>query len=754
MKKLRLILVIGGFLLTLVSSAQTITYRLANPSVVYYGALVGNYFSFDVQLMASTTPTYIWAGQVNVSFNPAVLSSNVVDWSVTPNNLILGGTYPDLIPPFTPQPKFLTPMVKAISANEFLVGWTPNPAVSPIAPDPVYHNLVPTVWTTAMTVLVKITGSTSDVSGNSFIHVGMDNQQFYHSGVNANTLYTVAYADELTNLYVGRIFANSVWTQAGVTPAGVDWTASVGTSIWAGAATIPATGVSLASNLRIHNPATLTIPVTGQLTVSGNTDVLTPGGLTIQSNASGTGSLISATSSGTGSAIAQRWMTAGKWNIVSSPLSGQSVANFLTGNPDNGVSGIALKAGNRGILEYLPVTNAWSLASPTGPAGNLGAGKGFLMRIPGLLPVTNDASVTFTGLLQAADQTLTGLVANKWNCVGNPYTSAIGITTASTVGAANFLNVNTVTNLNIDPAFGYLYLWVDGDASNGFNGRYKTMGNLAPGLPDNNVQQGQAFMIKMNLVANSLIMNNAMKLHAPALALKASKSPWPTIKLNATVDNKVSTTVIAFNNNMTKGLDPTYDAGLLKGSSDLVVYSNLVEGDTIPFTIQALPENDLTSMIIPVGIDFKTGGDVVFSADLLNLPANSKVVLEDKVAKTFTDLSKDTYKVAIAANSIIGDRFQLHTTDLSSKLGNNEIETLAGKLNAYAIKNIEIRVVGEVSNEAVATLYDVQGKVILIENLQEGSLNVIPTTTVKMGIYMLSVKDKGNIQTFKLMIRE
>ena len=89
----------------------------------------------------------------------------------------------------------------------------------------------------------------------------------------------------------------------------------------------------------------LTIPQTATLTVTGNTNVQTPNGLTILSDATGTGSLITGTSSGVAaSTVAQRWMTAAKWNIVSSPVSGQTVANFLTNNPVSGNNGIAVKS--------------------------------------------------------------------------------------------------------------------------------------------------------------------------------------------------------------------------------------------------------------------------------------------------------------------------------------------------------------------------------------------------------------------------
>ncbi|HEY3388212.1 MAG TPA: T9SS type A sorting domain-containing protein, partial [Prolixibacteraceae bacterium] len=301
-----------------------------------------------------------------------------------------------------------------------------------------------------------------------------------------------------------------------------------------------------------------------------------------------------------------------------------------------------------------------------------------------------------------------------------------------------------------DPLFGAIYMWEELDGNNGVYGKYTVTNNFTG--PNTYIQQGQAFMVNMAAGAAPFSFNSDMQIHNPSLTLKQANNPWPTINLQAAVNKQNSTTIIAFNSAMTKGLDPTYDAGLLKGTTDLVVYSKLVEGNAVPLAIQALPENNNSEVIIPIGIDFKTGGQVVFSAELLNLQTGSKVILEDKIAKTFTDLSKGSYTVAIPSNSSISDRFQLHTTDLVSGLGNEPL--VSKELNAFAIKNIEIRIVGDVTSDAVATLYDVQGRVVLIENLKEGSLNVIPTSSVVMGVYMLSVKDNAKVQTFKLLIRE
>jgi len=490
-------------------------------------------------------------------------------------------------------------------------------------------------------------------------------------------------------------------------------------------------------NLTIVSPAVLTIIAGTALTVHGDLVNGSAKGIEIKSDANGTGSMIVyGTSTGAGTIFAERYMTNTGWHMVSSPLSGQSVTLFLGNNitiPKN-------SSNLRGMMDYDPAANAWNTFF-NGTSGKfLGGGKGFCMR------VTLNSAVEFIGSLQVGDQSAVDMSADNWNCIGNPYTSALHINQNSQT-TNNFLTLNGITNSNIDPLYG-IYIWEKPDANNGQSGQYTAISNASAAYK---VQQGQAFFVKMIAGKTSVSFTSAMQTHLPELTLKSTEKVWPTIKLLASASNLKSSTVIAFNSGMTKGLDPTYDAGLFKGGADLAIYSRLVEDYGIPFAIQALPDNDYKSLVIPIGVDSKTGGEVVFSAELLNLPADCKVILEDKVTKSFTDLSKENYNVTVAANSVIADRFQLHTSDLISKLGTG---ILAGTLNAYAIPKTEIRVVGEVSNNAVASLYNVQGGVVLIQNLAPGNLNVIPTSNIKTGIYMLSIEDHGKTKTFKLLIRE
>ena len=733
-----LILFAGASFASPPPAGPQLSFRFANPTIIGTAANVNN-LQFDVQVKCDQAGYYLWASQIILSFNNSTFNTTATTWSVVPQGNFAGANTA------APNLKYTTGRTVTGTAPNLVynISLTGDQSVATNGANPDDFAEIPITWTTLVTVKARLLDFSGDgLAGIDFIEGFMNGFQSFLADAtptytNFNSLNLYDSRDFLT-AYTGRIYSTaSGWKNlwASGTVNAVDWSRSLSTTVWEGTATMPA-GASNAKVLRVESPATLTIPVNGQVTVTGipgSTTIDTSNGLLISSDATGTGSLI--TNSISGSGIVNSYITTGRWHLVSSPAV-QTVANFLTNNanvPTNGA--------DRGMMDYNPTTNAYNAFFTSG-SGSAGAGKGYCLR------TAANGIVTFTGNLQAGTVSVTGLTASKWNLIGNPYTSALSINTATSPSSvSNFILANSSY---LDPSYAAVYLWDNADAQNA-SGTYTVVSNVPTPGTTYLVQQGQGFMVKM-ASGSQIDFTESMQVHSPALALKSAANGWPSIVLKATVNNVHNTTLIAYNGGMTKGLDPTYDAGLLKGDAELLVYSKLVEDAGIPFAIQALPDN-YDKMIIPVGVESKTGGTVVFSAETFNLPSGVKVILEDKQAKTFTDLATGSYKAVIAANTNVGDRFLLHnsTATTQSAIGD---PALAGKLNAYAYLNSEIRVVGDVSKDAVATLYDVQGKSVLIQKLSEGSLNVIPISGVSTGLYLLSVKDGAKSQTFKILLKD
>jgi hypothetical protein len=735
MKNFRHILIIWGLLLAFNSQGQNaLTFKLANPKILYSTSPTpGDYFEFDIQLKAQAAHS-LYSGDISMTYNTSSLTSIAGAWiftldpAFTVNNTV-----------FNPKYAQTAKNVSAGVANFSFAG-----DINALNSIPFSANDWVVISTTAFQTFVHVkvlrNGASTGMAGITFYGLNMNGFVQYINDAPSTVLrYTNpnSYdASNFTDTYLGRVYSTTNgWTQTGGSTNGVsflDWATPVNTSVWDGAATIPTAVVSNATALRIHTGATLTIPPTGQLTTA-SIENNTANGLTIQSDATGTGSLITTTASGTGTTTAMSYLKTLQWHNVSSPLSGESIATFLTSNTNVGTNGAA-----RGMMDYNPATNVWNPLFNNSTVGNLGGGKGYSLRVSNT-PANPGSSVIYTGALQTGAQPVTVAPA-LWNCIGNPYTSAIVLNNAN-----SFLALN---GANLDPIYGGIYVWAEPDASNGLAGKYTIINGTSV---QSSFQQGQAFLVKPKTGINTINFSAAMQLHSATIPLKSANAPWPAINLIAEVNGLKNSALITFNSQMTKGLDPTYDAGLLKGASELVVYTKLVEDNGIPFAIQALPEN--AEMVIPVGVDSKAGGEVTFSSEITNLSPDTKVFLEDKVNKTFTDLTKSAYTTTIAANSSISDRFFLHTSDLISGLDDQTSGDKSwDKLNAYAVRNVELRIVGEVSDKAVVTLCDVLGRVVLVNKLNAGILNTINLPSIRNGIYLITVKDNGKVRTFKILV--
>lgn len=456
--------------------------------------------------------------------------------------------------------------------------------------------------------------------------------------------------------------------------------------------------------------------------------------LTINSDASSTGSLI-VHGIASGTVNAQRYMTGSTWHIISGATSGQNVADFLTAN-----SNIASSSGKRGMADYNTSGNAWNPYFTTG-SGTVDAGKGYEMRL------TGNGTVTFSGALTTGDKLVSVSDQGEgWNCIGNPYTSAIGVKSTATSGT-KFLTENST---NLDPSYLCAYLWDPASST------YKIIGDLPTGIASERglnqdfIQSGQGFFVKVKSGASTVQFKSTMQAHQPTTELKSADASWAYFTLNAAAAQTNASTTVAFNKNMTKGLDPSFDAGLLRGSNGLSLYSRLVDDNGVDFAIQCLPES-YSNLVIPVGIDAKAGGEIVFSAKAVGMPTGSAIILEDKTTGALTSLAEGaTYKATVAANSNGTGRFFIHTSDLTTGVG--LVPDGKTGLKSYQANN-QIVIEGNVTSLAKAYLYTTNGVLLGQYQLQEGNYNKIPAADLLTGVYLVKVVDGNNQFNSKTVIQ-
>ncbi len=587
---------------------------------------------------------------------------------------------------------------------------------------------------TDATPTIGETGVTKDANGTG---IGTFSKSI--TGLSGNTTYYVcAYTTNSAGTSYGTVVSFKTLTPG-------TWTGNASNSEWNNASNwsdnqVPTatTDVIIPSSGITYLPMILSTETAECKNLTAADDFLE-----ITSTSSGTGSLI-VHGIASGKVKSNVYLTAAQWHIVAPPVDGANISLFMS-NEDNHISSKVNGATtNYAIADYNEGSNAWYENFTNATSGTFFSGIGYTMRRD------YDNSVCFYGDLVTGTKNVNLTKTGEgWNCIGNPYTSAIGMN-ASASSTENFLTKNSSI---FDPSYACVYIW------DPVSSTYKILGNLPSGLSSerllsqNYIQVGQAFFVKAKDASQTASFTAAMQSHqnvtnAPFKA-PAVRTSWPCITITATGVTTNASAIITFNEKMTNGLNPTYDAGLLRGTNGLSLYTRLLEDNGVDFAVQCLPE-EYSNLVIPVGLDCKDGGEITFSARTVELPSTCTVILEDKTANTFTSLEGDaTYKATVGAGTTPVGRFYIHTS-VSTTTGMSGLNSGIAGLKAY-IANEAIIIEGSVSDQATATLFDVQGRKIWVKPLLKGVLNTLPCSDLLKGMYVLSIQQKNETVTKKVV---
>ena len=134
-----------------------------------------------------------------------------------------------------------------------------------------------------------------------------------------------------------------------------------------------------------------------------------------------------------------------------------------------------------------------------------------------------------------------------------------------------------------------------------------------------------------------------------------------------------------------------------------------------------------------------------------NLPSGYQVTFEDREAGTFTPVSQGDSigNIQVAAQSKLTGRFFLHTS-LNDATGTSP-QAYSDGWKVYAAKG-QIHISGNITGPATATLYDIMGREIRVDRLQRGMVNIIPSSELTNGIYLLSIRQAGKAFTTKIPV--
>ncbi|MCU0458726.1 MAG: DUF2341 domain-containing protein [Bacteroidales bacterium] len=537
--------------------------------------------------------------------------------------------------------------------------------------------------------------------------------------------------------------------------AGSNWTAGVP---GAGSAIIIPGGTNstvFGGNLSINPSAILSLESGGSLTVTG--DLSCNGILTVGSTLETSGSLI-VNGTTTGNITYNRQLKTGvsagsDWHLAAPPVTSNSESN--TGKIT-------------ATYQWSELTGTWTTTGITSAI----AGRGYNIR----QETGSDGEISFTGPLANGDVTVeasspyadavsgdasyfTRAIASGrslenpggrgWNLLGNPYPSAIN---ASAFISANYSATPSLSQF--DPNYVALYLF------DGTDRQYYYIAN-STGWPSGNelsethIQAGQGFFV-LAMNDNSVFrFTKAMQEHSAATAMLKSGStddPWPGLQLKAKHPGGEVVTTVVYNGSMTTGVDPGYDIGLFKSGQELEIYTSLALRDNgINYTRQALPLSGADTLFIPVGIDYKKGGEVIFSATTIPVE-DRRLWLEDRVTGIFTDLSLRNYTVTIPANTYgTGRFFIIASTNTPTSIDRPGAD--AGELRIW-ISGGRLVIKGLVTGGSLCELFDIQGRKLMEESLSDGELNTIELPAGLSGVVVVKVTNGNVIETRKLAIHQ
>ncbi len=500
------------------------------------------------------------------------------------------------------------------------------------------------------------------------------------------------------------------------------------------------TGDVTINDISIQDGGLITINPTASLSVDGTLNNQATNGIKILSDDTGTGSLIANALSGSGTAEIQRYMVANQWHIVAPPVSGQNINGLLT----NTANSIAHKTEGDvyGVATYTESINNWGDYFTSATSGNFVNGTGYLMRRQ-----TSDGVVSFSGTL--ASGTVNVSVTNEgtygWNCVGNPYPSAIGVTSGAT-STNNFLGVNTVI---LDDSYEALYIWnhetddyviINNAGFNNQTGKISWITNY--------IQSGQGFIVRAN-AGGSISFTPKMQVHKPTQLFKSGEISWPGIIIKAKHNDELVSTAVAFNDDMTLGLDAGYDAGVYNTGAGFNIYTQLVQSNGVKFALQCLPFNQIERLVIPLGISIPEAGDYEFSIQSENIPAGVIPILNDLSENKQYEFNDSDEKYSVNIGEMVNS-FGRFSISFSKNNLSGVTPLDENKINVWFSQGA-IHINGSFKEDVQATVYDINGKKLAIKSLSLQGKNTVMFPEVANGVYLVNVQSGVFNKTFKVV---
>lgn len=406
----------------------------------------------------------------------------------------------------------------------------------------------------------------------------------------------------------------------------------------------------------------------------------------------------------TGNVTFNRNLGTSNWYLVSSPVSGQ-VYNDAYGT----ANGIASGTGNnRGIASYTTSENTWSYLQ-SGGSGTFNNCQGYSVKR------SASGDISFTGTINTSDVSVAvSNASNGFNLIGNPFTSHIN--------SATFLGDNSA-NLVSET----LWVWNQGTSSY----ETKVTGDafiLAP---------AQGFFVRSSSGTDLNIAESYQAVTGGTFQ-KSSRTEVKLMMNDGTVDRFAK---MYFLENVTKGFDNGFDGEIFGGIENSVdIFTNLLaDNKGKKLQVQSLPISEMETMVIPLGIKASAGKEITFTAEVMYLPKDVKVLLEDRLANTITRLDEANSSYGVTLKDAVNGtgRFYLHTK-VSGVLSTGD--TILESISIYTPNKSTLRVVGLSKGKATVKLFNILGEQVMQTPFSLTGVQNISLPKLATGMYIVQLE--------------
>ncbi len=471
-----------------------------------------------------------------------------------------------------------------------------------------------------------------------------------------------------------------------------------------------------ADYLQINAHATVNVKPGGKMTISGTVDNKAgAAGLIIESNATGTGSLLHEVSDLDGSV--QRFVSGGGYHFVSVPLT-------ATSNP---TAGLFM---NSYLYHFDAPTQLWE-GMGTSTSTILPVDEGYMAWYTGSQTTFNFEGKLIAGNFEAA--TNSGAAAFQYNLVPNPYPSAIDWQAASGWTKTNLNNAVYIWNRNyatIENPNGQYASYVNGISTNG-GSRY-----IAP---------SQSFFVETNGGGSpALSMTDAVRVHSSDPFLKETQAA-PALRIQVSGEAGNDETVIYLAEGATSAFDAAFDASKLAGSEALPQLGSFSE-EGRKLSINGLSP-ELTEQQIELSFSSANEGNhQLMFGGLESFDSGWNIYLEDLLTGSLTDLRLYKSYSFTHQNTSADGRFKLRllkATVMEEVTGDG-----AGPFFYPNPAKDNINIVN--ARGGNLTIYDCTGHVALKKRIESDEVRII-LNNLKIGIYYISIKIENNETHFRFI---